>query len=79
MLKKEFSRALDLARSSEDLSKVEFDILDGVGLSNFKPVITTIDIVATFLRWQCQNLDGSWDSEELNNCWTHLRRKVTIV
>ena len=73
--------ATELARNSNDreLTEVDTTILFGCALSNFKPVTTTIRVVAAMIRYQCIQLNGEFDTEELNSLANIFRRKVTII
>lgn len=70
---KQFREAFKLAKNFDiDLSSEDFDHLYGCGLSEFKPVSTTIKSVARLIRWQALCLDSSWDMEEVER----LRRCI---
>ena len=77
----QFKEAKDLAFSEESLLQVDDSILHGCGIEGFKQVVTTIQVVARFIRYQCQQFNGGCDSEELNNlhCLFCKRKRVLIV
>lgn len=79
MTKAQFSAAFDIAKSNQDLTQIDDSIVFGCGLSDFKPVYITLEIVAKFIRWQAQFLNGGWDANALNECATIARRKFLIV
>ena len=79
MTKEQFSEAVRIADSEESLLDVDIDVLYGCGLRDFKPVSTTLRVVAAHVRWQAKMLNGEWDSVELDACRDIMRRKVTII
>ena len=79
MNKAEFQKAFEIAVSDQDPSAVEDDILHGCALPDFDPVTCTVECVAKMIRWQCIQLDGSVDENELDSLRNLFRRKVTVV
>jgi hypothetical protein len=79
MTKTEFSKAFEIARSDMDLSGVEIESFNGFGLYGFQPIATTLQAVARLIRWQCYCLNGSIDSEALNDIRQIGKRKFEIV
>lgn len=78
-LPSKLQEAYRIAVSKEDLSGVDVDILLGIGLKVFSPVIVPVRTVAKFIRWQCVNIDGSIDGEALDEMMKLLKSKTTIV
>lgn len=63
-----------------ELPNCQYDTtLWGLSMSNFKPVITTLDVVAGFIRYHCRNFDGSLDSTALQELTNPLRFRVKIA
>lgn len=83
MTKNEFSEAVKLAKdSTRDLSAIDDSIVFGCGLPDFnngQKLVVTLEIVAKFIRWQCQYLGGGWDMEEMQNCFWIAKRKFLLV
>jgi hypothetical protein len=79
MTKKELSLALEIAKSDKDFSNVDDSILEGLYLKYFKPVTTTLDVVAKTIRWNTFQLNGGIDSEELNLFAYHAKTKIQII
>ena len=79
MTKPQFSRAFKLAESDVDLSGVDDSILFGCALSTFKPVSTTIEVVAKMIRWQARFFDGSWDQNELQELQLCFKKNVFLL
>lgn len=73
------SAAVHLARSGVDLDSYDYTPLIGCALPDFKPVVTTIPVVAKFLRYQCQCINGDWDWREYENLLPIFRSQVTVV
>jgi hypothetical protein len=57
----------------------DITICDGFGLSDFGNITCTIRQLAFLIRWQCFRLNGSIDSESLQEIVTHGRRKFTVI
>jgi hypothetical protein len=79
MNKAEFKQAFAVAKSDVNLSEVDNTLLYGCGLPGFEPVYCTTRQVAKLLRWQAQNLNGSWDMGEVNNIAKIAQRKFLII
>lgn len=80
MNKRELNAAVLIARDgNHSLEHVDDTHLYGCGLLSFKPVVSSIEAAAKLIRWQCCRLDGSFDEIELNELFTMIKRKVTIV
>jgi hypothetical protein len=79
MTRQEISHAVEIAKSDKDLTGVSQDHLFGCGLSDFKPVVSSIDAVAVFLRWQCCLLTGGFDETELNNLYWIMQHRIRII
>ena len=62
-----------------DLSDVDVDIFWGCGLNDFKPVYVTLKQVARHMRWQALQMNGEWDSNELNEVNLIGKRKFLIL
>lgn len=75
----EFNQAWLIARSDESLLLYDDVDLDGCGLPRFEPRATTLKSVAYLLRYQCFRLDGSIDTEELEQCRLIARKKFILV
>lgn len=79
MTKQQFDKAVTLARSSEDLSKHDDTVLHGCALAGFTPATCTLQASARFIRWHAINLDGSVDSEALNDLRAISRKRWLVV
>ena len=75
----DFKRAVKLIESGADLSKVNFDHLQGCGLRDFAPVATTIEAAAKLIGYQARQLNGTWDESELENMRKIAQKKFLIV
>jgi hypothetical protein len=76
----QFKKAVEIARDTNiDLSKFDISILNGFALASFKKVSIIIEVAAACIRWQCLQLNGGIDNENLNECKIHFRTKVQIV
>jgi len=76
----QFQVAVKTAQNSTlDLSATDDSMLFGYGLSDFKPVHTTLSAVAKVIRWQALQFNGQWDMTELNELAKLARRKFIIV
>jgi hypothetical protein len=78
MKKEEVNQAVELALSKEEIHDDDM-VLNGLYLRDFKPVSTTIRVVAKFLRWHCVYLNGGVASEELNEFIGFARKRIQIV
>lgn len=80
MTLKQQQAAFQIANNFDiDLTDVNDDILFGCGLSDFKPVYVTLKQVAKLMRWQALQLNGEWDSRELNEVNLIGKRKFLIL
>lgn len=80
MTKQELSQAYDIAiTNAADLHDFDIGVFDGFGLPDFKPVYVRIEQVARLIRWQCQYMDGTWDSENLQDIATVGKTKFLII
>ena len=76
----EIQKATTLALSDVELpSPMKDETLWGLSLRTFNPVITTMEVVAGFIRYHCRNFDGSLDSTVLQELTNPLRFKVKIA
>jgi len=78
MNKPELKLALELAKSNQPLPTIP-SCLNGYGLPGFTPVYVTIQAIAALIQWQCVCLDGSLDSEALNELATLGRKRFQII
>lgn len=78
MTKQQFDKAVALATSEVDLSHADDTILHGCGLPEFRPVTCTLEAAARFIRWHCVCLNGTTDSEALNEM-RNISRKRWLV
>lgn len=80
MTKAQFARAFKIAESDIDLSDIDDSILHGCALHTFKPVSTTIEVVAKMIRWQARYLDGKgWDQNELQELQHCFKKNVFLL
>lgn len=79
MTREQFTAALTIARSNQNLEAFDDLILHGCGVPDFKPVTVVIEVAARFLRWQCVTLCGGIDNDELENMRNIFRTKVLIA
>lgn len=76
----EIQQATTMALSDVSLPSCQHDTtLWGLSMRNFQPVITTLDVVAGFIRYHCRNFDGSLDSTALQELTNPLRFRVKIA
>jgi hypothetical protein len=76
----EFKKAFAIAKDeSIDLSGIDNNVIIGYGLSDFKPVTVTLEMVAKEIRWHAQFLFGGWDSEKLNEVKNYGRKSFIIA
>lgn len=76
---KQFRQAVKMVDDRVDLSDVSDNQLDGCGLPEFQPVLTSIKVVAKHIAWQAMQLNGQWDFKALDECRNIARRKFIIV
>ena len=79
MNKRELKQIMAIANSKESLENVDYRVLYGCALSDFKSVHCTKKQVAALFRWQALMFNGEWDSKELDDCCYIARKKFTIV
>jgi hypothetical protein len=79
MTKQQFSQALKIAKSDQDLSNVDNSVIFGYGLPDFKPVHVTLEMVAKEIRWNSFLFDGTICSTALNEVATLGRRNFLII
>jgi len=79
MNKKEIVQALAIAKSNEDLSAVDDNVMIGYGLKDFKPIHLTLRQVAKVIRWDCIRFNGELDSEEFDDFCRIAKTKFVIV
>jgi hypothetical protein len=81
MTKQEFSQAFQIAKSNEkiDPGQEPIDLFDGFGFKDFAPVYVTLKQVARLIRWQAICMDGSIDSENLQEIANIGRKKFFII
>ncbi len=72
-------KALQIARSTVDLSRADDMPMYGLATSDFCHCTVTLEAAAKFLRWQCVLFNGDIDAEELNSLAPLLRRRVTAL
>lgn len=76
----EIQQATTMALSSAKLPSCQHDTtLWGLSMRNFQPVITTLEVVAGFIRYHCINLDGTLDSTALQELTHPLQKRVKIA
>jgi len=76
----QFQQAFAIAKDfNRDLSNVDDSILYGYGLSNFKPVHTTLEAVAKTIRWQALQFNGEWNAEALNEVAENGRKNFLVL
>jgi hypothetical protein len=78
MTKKQINLALDLAKSNVDLISIDLKLFNGYGCKDFKPVNCSVEAVASLMRWQCFQLDGTIDTEEFND-FCEYAKKLFVV
>lgn len=84
MTRNELSMAVALAQSNESLPKyigpqsVDCPFL-GFVLADFEPITCTIRDLAALVRYQCTQLNGEYDTANLNEIAECGRTKFTIV
>jgi len=77
MNKKEFSKALELAKTHE-YGIAEISLFNGFALADFKPVVCTMNDIAGLIAWQCFTFGGGIDSEALTEIWNNKRRFILV-
>lgn len=56
-----------------------WDLFYGIGLPGAGTRYVTVGAAARFLRYQCLQLNGQWDHEELDACCRLLERRAVLV
>ncbi len=79
MTNDELNRAFSIAQGGEELDDSSLDVFLGFGLPGFRPVVCTLQMVARLIRWQCQQFNGGWDAEALQEIARHGRHRFIIV
>lgn len=79
MTKQEIKEAVKIAKSDQDLMNFSQDHLFGCGLSDFKPVVSSIEAVARLIRHQCCMFNGGFDEVELNNLYWIFQHRIRII
>ena len=79
MTTSDFRKAMEIAKSDEDLSNENLDIFHGYAFADFKQVFCSLRALARLIRWQCIKFDGSIDSEELDTLVRVGKRKFIVV
>lgn len=77
MTKKEFSKAIELAKTHTYVS-ANISLFDGFGWPDFKPVACTLNDLAGLIAWQCLCFNGSTCTEALNEIWA-CRKKFIVI
>jgi hypothetical protein len=78
MTKQQFADAVQLIRDGRDVSGADDTPLHGYGLPGFQPVTVTLEAAAKFIAWHCQQLNGQFDGEALNEM-RELSRKRWLI
>jgi hypothetical protein len=78
MTKSELAETKALAEKNEEINEDD-QVLYGLYLHTFKPVTTTIRVVAKFMRYHCMQLNGEWDTSELHKFCEFARRRITVI
>ncbi len=77
---RDFNQAVTIAKSKAvDLTNVDDSHLHGCALPGFVPVVTNLSAVAKLIRWQCGQLNGQWDMEEMQNMWLIARYRFLAI
>ena len=81
MTKQQFSQAYQIARSNEkiDPGQEPIDVFWGFALKDFVPVYVTLKQVARLIRWQAICMDGSIDSDNLQEIAFFGKKKFLII
>lgn len=80
MNKQQVEKCMEIVQNREiKLSEVDMSVLDGLYLPNFKPVSTTLEVVAASIRWHCIYLNGQIASTELDEFLYFARKRIMIV
>lgn len=81
MTKNQLSAALTLAQSKEPLDSEDTNLFLGFALKDFKAIYCTIRQLASLIRWQTCNLDGTIDQAALNEIayWGSKMKRFMVV
>lgn len=80
MNKAQLDQCMEIVQDrSISLSEVDMSVLDGLYLPNFKPVYTTLKVVAASIRWHCVYLNGQIASTELDEFIQFARHRIMIL
>lgn len=80
MTKKERQEIMALASNNGiDWQAVDCSVLIGCGLSDFGKKYCTEKQVAALLRYQALQLNGEWDSKELDIMFQIAQRKFMVL
>ena len=77
MTSQDFKRVIQFAENGPK-NEVDCTILNGLAISTEKRY-ATIDVAAAFLVWHCMNLNGNWDSGELEEFRKLYRYRVELL
>lgn len=77
MTKKEFSKALELAKSNK-FEIANLSLFDGFALKEFEPVACTLDDIAGLIAWQAICFNALIDNEALNEIWSNRSRFIIV-
>lgn len=78
MNKIEFKEACTLAIHSNYGTSQNMQIFNGFGLKEYQPIACTLKDMCGLIKWQCLRLNGSVDTEALDEIWS-ARKKFMIV
>ncbi len=80
MTKKELQIVTRELKEGISYSNIDTSPLYGCGLPDF-PLrkMVSKEVIVMHLKWQCLNLNGTIDEEELTNCLEILKRKKVIM
>ena len=78
MTKKEFSQALEIAKSDKKID-TNLSIFDGFGLKDFNKVYCTIEDIASLIRYQCFTFNGNIDNKALNEIGHYGKNKFMVI
>ena len=81
MTSNEFKKVFKYANDHIDtLHEVDKSILYGCALSNFVPVVATMEVCAAFMIEMCMQFNGQWDEYQLNELRSiYCSRKVSLL
>lgn len=76
MKRSDFINLVKEAKNSQGILD-ESSALDGIALHNERRFVSRKRAIA-FIRWQALCFDGTWDTEELENC-AHYFKRVDLI